>query len=65
MAAALRVMTAGIQSYGMGKVGGGILILVWGVILVTAIILRTSVFAYTDGDGAVRGAVLEWCGGVG
>ena len=58
-------MTAGIQSYGMGKVGGGILILLWGVILVTAIILRTSVFEYTDGDGAVRyEARKQGCGRV-
>jgi len=47
----------GIQSYGMSKVGGGILILVWLAILVTGIVLRLSI-GYTDGDGAAMG--LYW-----
>jgi len=40
----------GIQSYGMGKAGGMCLIVVWAVILVTAIVLRTSVYDY-EGHG--------------
>ena len=36
----------GIQSYGMSKVGGACLILLWAVILVVCIVLRTAVLDY-------------------
>ena len=47
----------GIQSYGMSKVGGACLILLWAVILVVCIVLRTAVLDYQGSAMALYGMV--------